>query len=393
MKKTVVLHSVAANGGDELLNKVLKRGLKKISNTQVTAYTTNSHLSVPFLDGEVFMDGYLSGQKVYPKRFKRLMRKLDVGRVGLMRLYLENKCNNSKNLIEHIKNSDYVILCPGGFIHEYYGLVGILEMVERVKYENKPVYIVAQSLGPFNNNNHVAKNILEKVDKVILREEISKKNIRELDKQTYESCKVTTDVAFAYRRLFNYDPKSETHKRRVLLNFRKWNHGKKKANVVKKGVEISKRLFNKGYNLEFISTCQGVRGYTDDSKISKKIVKKAKKDNPSFNAKVHTQRYEPEKLLRVMDGAAFYVGMRLHGAISAILADVPAFNIGYEHKSEGVYRTVGLQEYTIEITAPMDKIIGRLAPFVEEDLSAQRKKFRKALRTAEEKAIETFELI
>ena len=65
MNTAVVLHSVAANGGDELLQKVLERGLKDIARTDVLCYTTNDETSYPFIEQDVFLDDHLTGDKLF----------------------------------------------------------------------------------------------------------------------------------------------------------------------------------------------------------------------------------------------------------------------------------------------------------------------------------------
>ncbi len=48
----LILHSVAANGGDELLLCTLKKSLEKYLNVNVLAVTSNSEISYPYIDTE-----------------------------------------------------------------------------------------------------------------------------------------------------------------------------------------------------------------------------------------------------------------------------------------------------------------------------------------------------
>jgi polysaccharide pyruvyl transferase WcaK-like protein len=398
MRKTVVLHSVAVNGGDELLFKVLEKGLYDIANTEIIAKTTNNLLSFPYLGENVFLNNSLTGDGFFNSRIPRKIYRLgQFYKYAVTRKILANLSSETGELLEMIKKADFVLLMPGGYLHEYYGFKNIAKMVDVVSNMGKPVYIFGQSLGPYESKDGIktARKILGKTKVNILREDISAEYVNAISSSASKKTKVTTDIAFAYNKLFqrnvedqNQDPK------RVLLNFRDWKNGINFEKVFLIGDKVSTYLYEHGYHIEYISTCQGVdEYYYNDADIAKKIVTLVRKKYPAFQPTIHTKRYAPKELLSCMKGAAFYIGMRLHGAISAILSHVPALNIGYEHKSAGVYETIDLSNYTISIDSPLSTIMDSVEEFIDEPLLSRRENFSRALHIGENKALGTFKIL
>lgn len=394
MKQAIGLHSVAVNGGDELLYVVLKKGLTELSNTKIIAKTTNSSHSFTYLRKNVFWNEELIGENfIKSGKLKIIFRRWQIHKLGLFRNTLEFFSPNVEELSRLINQSDYIAFMPGGYLHEYYGVQDKAMMAEVIKRMGKPIYIFGPSFGPFKSDRErkFAQRLLNCADKIILRENISAEYVRDIDPEAISKTEVTTDVAFAYNYLFDRNVNIESiDENRVLLNFRNWTHGINPNKVIELGVMVSTYLYEQGFDIEYISTCQGVEGYADDSTVAKEIVEAVRREEPEYQPKIHTRKYKPGELLECMEGAAFYVGMRLHGAISSMLSYVPAFNIGYEHKSEGVYKTIGLQDYTVGIKSPISEIMDHIKVFVKEPSYDRREKFREAVKVGEKKAIESF---
>ena len=49
--------------------------------------------------------------------------------------------------------------------------------------------------------------------------------------------------------------------------------------------------------------------------------------------------------------------MRLHGAILSMLGGTPAFNLGYEEKTEGIYSAIGLDSFQVNFNQDFDQVI------------------------------------
>ena len=56
MKKAIAIHTVAANGGDQLLLMALKQGLFDYCNTDIGLTTTNSSINYSFIPTQVCLN-------------------------------------------------------------------------------------------------------------------------------------------------------------------------------------------------------------------------------------------------------------------------------------------------------------------------------------------------
>ena len=77
------------------------------------------------------------------------------------------------------------------------------------------------------------------------------------------------------------------------------------------------------------------------------------------------KRYKPIELISKYHEFDAYIGMRLHGAILSMLGGTPAFNIGYEDKTKGIYEFLELSDYNIDYTAPIDNWIEKISDFLK----------------------------
>ena len=79
---------------------------------------------------------------------------------------------------------------------------------------------------------------------------------------------------------------------------------------------------------------------------------------------IETKRYKPFDLIKKYNEFDAYIGMRLHGAILSMLGGTPAFNIGYEDKTKGIYEFLKLSEYNIDYDCPIEDWITKTSNFL-----------------------------
>ena len=97
--------------------------------------------------------------------------------------------HKSRIFLHNLLNSDIVISSPGGFLQDYNifsSLIPNVFLLCSAKVLRKPVIIYAQSLGPFRNKilRSFVQLILNRVEAIILREEISKYFLNEANINT-----------------------------------------------------------------------------------------------------------------------------------------------------------------------------------------------------------------
>lgn len=265
------------------------------------------------------------------------------------------------------KDSNVIISAPGGYIHSYYGIeqrMFILYVCK--KYLKKRVGIYSQSIGKLNNRD---KKILFKygkdLDFIYVRDELSFKRINNFG--NFNNVTLTKDAAFmlpSYRRKIS-------NERIIGISVREWDvEGRSTKEYTNMMEKIVRHLLNKGYKIEFISTCQGIEGYIDDSVLAESIVKKMGLQNNN-NVMVDKEFNDLEKLRDKLRNYHAVIGTRLHLCILSMLTNIPALNISYEEKGMEVYRYLGLEKFTIDYNDKGDFLstLEKFLIFAETDLS------------------------
>ena len=394
MKKVVVVHSVALNGGDQLLFQALEQGLEKHCESKVVLSTTNNIASQAFLRCKCVHNKSVS----YWERVHWRVRKLKGTAFESIIDILVNTFDKIFNVEaeqnrELIKDCDYAVLCPGGFIHEYYDyLYEFKSVIELLVKLNKPIFIVGQSLGPFQHRPEDAKWLLDKVSKIILRENGSFGFLKELNcPEILAKTNVTSDIALGFS--VALPALSQKHKNTVFINLRPWKDCSSQE-LVNKGIAIARSALAEGYEVEFISTCQGVDSYVNDAQIHEDVAQALIKEDLSFDSRVLVNQcpYQPDELIKHMASKGkYYVGMRLHMTISSILAGLPVLNFGYEPKNFGVLETVGLGHAYYSVLESVEKIEDCTKHFLKSDYEAQLVNVQQAVNSGRSYFIKTFD--
>jgi 2-polyprenyl-3-methyl-5-hydroxy-6-metoxy-1,4-benzoquinol methylase len=89
-------------------------------------------------------------------------------------------------------------------------------------------------------------------------------------------------------------------------------------------------------------------------------------------------RHGPEELMKAIGQCDAFIGMRLHACILAMLAGVPAMGLGYEDKTEEIFRQMNLESYQIPFTNDVESWIRKAGYFLA-NASAIRDQLGKAL--------------
>ena len=133
------------------------------------------------------------------------------------------------------------------------------------------------------------------------------------------------------------------------MSFRPWPLGDKSElqKTIAKAEKLCRHLLSdNGRRILFLSTCQGIPGYIDDSQVALKILERLPEDLRR-RCEIDGLRYRPSELIQALGRCDAFIGMRLHGCILAMLAGVPAMGLGYEDKTEQIFRQMGLDAYQI----------------------------------------------
>jgi len=261
-------------------------------------------------------------------------------------------------------NHDAFIGSPGGYMNSFYGLKRCLLPLVHAKKRSKKTAVYSQSIGPLNERD---KDLLTKysksIDIIIVRDDYSKNCISSIP--VHSKVHQSKDAAFLLAPRMS---KAPLDCKTVAVSVREWKFENRDmdsfANMIHSFCRI---VLEKGFNIEFISTCQGVEGYRDDSKIAAIIKERIIQENSAYKDKVkvnsgyHTY-YELTELLNTK--YAFTIGTRLHMCILSLVNGTPAFNISYEVKGIECYKYLGLDAYSADYNEPLDKAVDKFNSFV-----------------------------
>ncbi len=267
-----------------------------------------------------------------------------------------------QQVAELYRAADLVLSAAGGIFHDHYPIAERLCGLEFALDLGKPVVLFAQSVGPFWKPAS-----LKRVPEVFNR--LAAICVRDAPSRTYllgcgvEAKRIhdTADAAFLWHRLAPelFQPKASPV-RTIGLCFRVWpldDTSQVKETIVKAQQLCRHLLAAPERQLVFISTCQGIAGYVDDSELALQIVGGLPAELKS-RCHVDRARHAPREFMKRLHGCDGFIGMRLHGCIQAMLAGTPAMGLGYEHKTEEIFRQLGFGDFQVRFDTKIEDWLG-----------------------------------
>jgi len=119
-----------------------------------------------------------------------------------------------------------------------------------------------------------------------------------------------------------------------------------------------------GREILFASTCQGVNGYVDDSRLAVAILESLPPDCRK-RCILRRDKMVLQELIDEYSKCQAYVGMRMHGAILSMLGGTPAFGVAYEQKTAEIMGQMGFSKCHVDWKHPTDEWISRIGSFLE----------------------------
>lgn len=373
--QVIISNSVPLNGGDEALLEATVFGLNRTFSSRdlkITALTNDPILARKFVKNYKFdwdleytkprfilKRLYFNARKIISSFFRPNLSSFD-GIPGLFAYF---------RIRALYRDADLVLVCPGGYFHDFYDFRDRLNTIKSALAWSKKVVLFGHSIGPFwkPHTKEALKETLGAVSMIILREQVSKDHLIQLGLRT-DHVFVHSDIAFVLSgKLAKVIPRVQNPtKTSIVVNFRSWGNHEETTAIVEKGILLCRFLLSSGQNtLVFLSTCQGISSYHDDSFIAKGIF--ANMDSQEKKrCTIISRRFTPEQFMIECASHNCYIGMRLHGAILSMMSGVPAFNIGYEDKTEGIYSAIDLSKYQVHYSLPFEEWLKRIRSFLLE---------------------------
>lgn len=341
--KILITNAVPLNGGDEAILRAAHSALmKRWPHAQISVLCRNvaqSRALLPDLDLAPDLDAPAAALR--PKFLDKLATRLR--RPGIVKRY---------------RAADIVVSAPGGFLHDFYPIEERLRGFELALALGKPFVIFAQSIGPFWKPESIRRirEVLNRVTRICVRDAISREHLLGCGVEDARIA-VTADAAFLWRTLAPelFQAKSGAALK-VGLCFREWplRDETAVAATIAKAVALSGELLREpDRRLVFLSTCQGIPGYLDDSDLAVRVVAELP---PELRARceVDHARRNPRDLISALGACDAFIGMRLHACVLAMLGGTPAMGLGYEDKTEGIYRRLGFEKWQVRFDRDAD---------------------------------------
>lgn len=339
----LITNSVPLNGGDEALLRALIAALvRRWPNSDITVLCKDMALCRKYLP--------------------------DLKLASDLEFATTEKSRRSS--LECYRKADLVLSAPGGFLHDHYSIEERLRGFEVALRLSKPLILVAQSIGPFWKPESIKRvqQVLNRVPCICVRDQISTRYLTQCGVDT-SNIRITADVAFLWHQIEPqlFKPKTESTIRLIGLSFRAWPLGDKTVlqQTIAKAEQLCRYILSDGLKrILFLSTCQGIPGYVDDSQIALQIRDRLPEDL-KLRCDIDRAHHGPTELIHALGQCDAFIGMRLHACILAMLAGVPAMGLGYEEKTEEVFRQMGLQSYQTPFKGDEQSWIGTATDFLK----------------------------
>jgi len=263
--------------------------------------------------------------------------------------------NEKREIVRKFAEADIVLFAPGG---PYFGDIYLYQVPTQIlqvllaKVLRKPVMICAPSIGPFKRTRWICRYILNKVDVITLREEVSGSMLAELRLSNPLVC-ITADCGLLQRPVSaklieKLMPKGIDKKRRDPLV------GITVHPVAREYVDYAKYKRTMAQIADYVVSELNAKvvfvpqwyGRFSDIPLIKEIV-----DLMCFKDKVCIipEDYSADQMHGIFGEMDLIIATRYHSAVLASTMSVPCVLIAYEHKAKGFMRMLGLEELLLDI--------------------------------------------
>jgi len=270
-----------------------------------------------------------------------------------------------KNILEIYRQADLVISCSGGRLggKKITSIFDGIIPIYFAKKLGKKVFVCAQSIEPFESNflKYLTRFVLNRVDYITVREEISSDIIESLNIKTPND--LTADLAF----LLDSDSKETgksllikegipmDDKLRIGITITKWRIPDSKSELKNNQfVNIIKDTIDslvKENNAIIIFFPQVIIPDSEDDRLLSIEIKNKIVSSQSKNIFVLSENYSPHQLKAMMGNMDLFIGKRFHSCIFALSMYVPTIIIGYEKKALGVMKMLGYEKFVLDVNS------------------------------------------
>ncbi len=266
---------------------------------------------------------------------------------------------NLRGLLRTYARADLVVAAGGGYLYTTSaGRGNVILLINIYSFAfgaliGKPVYLYAQSIGPFATSWHarLVRTALSRVRLVEYREEISGRLLDSWRLPT--ATRAAADAAFLLpARMPETSLAIGGHDRETIVGMtvRKWYRDP----AAQEGYERTMAAFADWLGEErrmtsvLLPQVTFAEGNDDDREAARSVV--------AFTGlkeyvRVVDEELRAEEIKWLCGQVDFFVGTRMHSNIFALSQFVPTLAISYQPKTEGIMASLGVDEFVVPIRA------------------------------------------
>lgn len=261
-----------------------------------------------------------------------------------------------------IRDADIVVDLSGDMLTEDYGVLVALTHLHpllMVRHFKKPLYLVGQSIGPFQFLSAGFKKVLEFARLVSVREPLSHLYVARFAPRS--KLVLTADLAFCFHpKVRALEPRQSQARERIGVSFSQLLESKSQSLKFSLVEELAAAilLFTNGKDAEVV-LLPHVIGPTR-SKDDRIILTKLRGLLGSLPAEL-VQPSGPAEAREQILSCSLFIGARMHANIAALSSAVPTIAMSYSHKSLGIMSTYGLSAFVLDAkNAKREEILSML---------------------------------
>lgn len=265
-----------------------------------------------------------------------------------------------REYLREYASADFIASSGGTYLKEEYGVLSQACDYTLTLLLKRPLVFFTQSLGPFRQpaTRRTLTPIFQQAQCIMLRDEKSRQHLLDLGVND-ATISLAADAAFGLA-----DPdvieSARIRKRdhggplKVAISVRRWAHFATCTNedgmsrYRQSVAEAVRRLVAQGAKVTFISTCQGIAEYDDDSREADAIVGLLEPEIASRVQVVHEFIRFDDLMLRLQD-FDLCIGTRMHMCILSLISGTPVLPIAYEFKTQELFSGLGMAEWVSDI--------------------------------------------
>jgi colanic acid/amylovoran biosynthesis protein len=258
--------------------------------------------------------------------------------------------------VQAAATSDLVVTMGGGYMYARAGLAGyqnllfVLLPLAIAEREGVPLACAPQSYGPFATGlqRRLVRLVLERAILVLAREEISVEHLTEAGLAP-ERIVRAADAGFSFRSEETSTLRADLGVDRsdllIGMTARAWMDPEAQTAYERALAATIDHLQESGRARVVLIPQVTTNDLTDDDRIVQRRIAGFCRTEP-FQVETLRDHYELKAMYGELD---MLVGTRFHSVIFALTAGVPCVGIAYEHKTRGIMRELGLEQWVIDI--------------------------------------------